>query len=97
MDSSNALYATPLFFSAVLSAFLLLCINLLWTRRRTRRISNAPPGPTPLPLIGNLLQLGINPHESLAELAKIYGPLMAQHCRLFSCAGVQNGDEESDR
>ncbi|KAK9118059.1 hypothetical protein Scep_016152 [Stephania cephalantha] len=72
MDSS---YATPLMFSLFLSAFTLLCFNLLWTRRR-RKVSNATPGPTPLPLIGNLLQLGIKPHESLAELAKTYGPLM---------------------
>ncbi|KAK9106533.1 hypothetical protein Syun_022544 [Stephania yunnanensis] len=45
------------------------------TSERTK-VSNAIPGPTPLPLIGNLLQLGIKPHESLAELAKTYGPLM---------------------
>ncbi|THG18010.1 hypothetical protein TEA_001405 [Camellia sinensis var. sinensis] len=35
-----------------------------------------PPGPTPLPLIGNFLKLGDKPHKSLAELAKIYGPIM---------------------
>ncbi|GAB2211966.1 hypothetical protein Droror1_Dr00025306 [Drosera rotundifolia] len=41
-----------------------------------------PPGPVPLPVIGNLLQLGNifqlgkNPHKSFATLAKSYGPLM---------------------
>ncbi|KAK9115780.1 hypothetical protein Sjap_014727 [Stephania japonica] len=66
---------TLVFFSVFISAFILLCMNLLKTSRR-RKFSNAPPGPTPLPLIGNLLQLGIKPHKSLAEVAKIYGPLM---------------------
>ncbi|KAJ8650116.1 hypothetical protein MRB53_003139 [Persea americana] len=35
-----------------------------------------PPGPVPLPVIGSLLKLGNKPNESLAELAKTYGPLM---------------------
>lgn len=32
--------------------------------------SNLPPGPPPLPLIGNL------PHKSLAKLARTYGPIL---------------------
>ncbi|KAL7101282.1 hypothetical protein ACP275_08G045300 [Erythranthe tilingii] len=35
-----------------------------------------PPGPTPLPLIGNLHLLGDQPHKSLCRLAKTHGPLM---------------------
>lgn len=35
-----------------------------------------PPGPTPYPVIGNLLELGDKPHKSLAKLAKIHGPIM---------------------
>ncbi|KAA8547239.1 hypothetical protein F0562_003897 [Nyssa sinensis] len=35
-----------------------------------------PPGPVPLPVVGNLLKLGDQPHKSLADLAKVHGPIM---------------------
>ncbi|KAI3958473.1 hypothetical protein MKW98_011161 [Papaver atlanticum] len=39
--------------------------------------TSLPPGPIPLPIIGNLFQVWKNPHESLTQLAKVYGPLMS--------------------
>ncbi|GMN71695.1 hypothetical protein TIFTF001_055565, partial [Ficus carica] len=36
-----------------------------------------PPGPNPLPVVGNLFALGDKPHRSLTKLSQIYGPLMS--------------------
>lgn len=51
------------------------------TRRNFRYGGNGqvslPPGPPGLPLVGNMFQLGFNPHRSLAVLSKTYGPIMS--------------------
>lgn len=36
-----------------------------------------PPGPFGFPIIGNILELGPKPHQSLAKLSRKYGPLMS--------------------
>ncbi|KAI3965328.1 hypothetical protein MKW92_013241, partial [Papaver armeniacum] len=49
----------------------------MWTWIAKSSGTNLPPGPVPLPIIGNLFNLGRKPHESLARLSKAYGPLMS--------------------
>uniref|UniRef100_A0A8C9Q4B6 Uncharacterized protein n=1 Tax=Spermophilus dauricus TaxID=99837 RepID=A0A8C9Q4B6_SPEDA len=58
----------------------LSCLILfsLWNRRHAK--GKLPPGPTPLPIIGNILQLDIKDiAKSLSILAKDYGPVFTVH------------------
>ena len=55
------------------------CIGLLKLGLVGRKPGTAslPPGPRPLPIIGNILNLGDKVHLSLANLSKTYGPVMS--------------------
>ncbi|CAN6289368.1 unnamed protein product [Urochloa humidicola] len=45
-------------------------------RRRRHSSARLPPGPRPLPVIGNALDLRGNLHHTLARLARTHGPVM---------------------
>ncbi|XP_010544668.1 PREDICTED: cytochrome P450 76C1-like [Tarenaya hassleriana] len=66
----------------LLACFLIPCLLLfaaaaVKSRRRSIGAAALPPGPPRLPIIGNILNVGKNPHHSLAELSKVYGPVMS--------------------
>ncbi|CAG5928473.1 unnamed protein product [Menidia menidia] len=57
------------------AALLLLCV-LSCSVFRSRQKNGEPPGPTPLPVLGNLLQLDLKrPHNTLLEFSRKYGPV----------------------
>ncbi|KAH6804549.1 hypothetical protein C2S51_032796 [Perilla frutescens var. frutescens] len=63
-------------FVYVVAAVLLILMSFILSSGPRRKL---PPGPYPLPIIGNMLQLGRKPHHSFAQLSKQYGPLMSIH------------------
>ncbi|XP_039137398.1 LOW QUALITY PROTEIN: flavonoid 3'-monooxygenase CYP75B137-like [Dioscorea cayenensis subsp. rotundata] len=56
------------------SIFTIIFIFISNKKKKTNK-APLPPGPTGWPIVGNLLQLGSKPHETLHDLSKIYGPL----------------------
>ncbi|KAL8099207.1 hypothetical protein AgCh_031758 [Apium graveolens] len=56
----------------------LLCLLLafLLQKNRGKAVQKLPPGPYPLPIVGNIYQLGKHPHKSLTNLCRVYGPIM---------------------
>ncbi|KAK7340136.1 hypothetical protein VNO77_20833 [Canavalia gladiata] len=70
MDYSTLL----LLLSTFVCASILIFIHRLFNQNPES--TKLPPGPPPFPIIGNILELGKNPHKALTKLSKIYGPIM---------------------
>ncbi|KAM9346654.1 cytochrome P450 2K1-like [Symphorus nematophorus] len=88
---------------------LLLVLHLVSSSFTTRKTQKEPPGPTPLPLLGNLLQLDLKrPYKTLCELSKKYGSVFTVYFgtnKVVVLAGyktvkealVNNAEEFGDR
>ena len=64
--------ASPTFVASALLLILVSAAVQYWSCSRAK--SKFPPGPTPLPIIGNILDIPRNnPWKTFAEWGKIYG------------------------
>uniref|UniRef100_A0A667YP19 Cytochrome P450 2F5-like n=1 Tax=Myripristis murdjan TaxID=586833 RepID=A0A667YP19_9TELE len=67
------------FSGTLILAGLILALLWLWSMKNRRKYP-LPPGPTGLPLIGNLLQVDKHvPFKSMLKLSEKYGPVMTLH------------------
>ncbi|KAK6123084.1 hypothetical protein DH2020_043171 [Rehmannia glutinosa] len=67
---------TLLIFSTSILGFILYYFLLHRRRLHNKKHPPLPPGPRRWPIVGNLPQLGPKPHQSMAALARVYGPIM---------------------
>uniref|UniRef100_A0A0A9B6X7 Uncharacterized protein n=1 Tax=Arundo donax TaxID=35708 RepID=A0A0A9B6X7_ARUDO len=81
--------------------FYATCVLLLVSSQYLLRLfadsrRSLPPGPRPLPLVGNLLDLGALPHRSLASLAARHGPLMSLRLGAVTTVVASSADVARD-
>lgn len=77
MHYANSSLVSQKMLTAISLAIVLIFIGSLWSQSRRKHGQKLPPGPRPLPIIGNLHMLTTLPHRGLQNLAKKYGPIMS--------------------
>ncbi|PHT34875.1 Geraniol 8-hydroxylase [Capsicum baccatum] len=65
------------YYTLVFGSILALALLYILAKLSSKGTKKLAPGPSPWPIIGNIHLLGAKPNVSLANLAKIYGPIMS--------------------
>ncbi|XP_056419960.1 cytochrome P450 2C14-like [Hyla sarda] len=66
--------------TVLLAIMVILFLAKAFMNQKYGNYKNFPPGPTPLPIIGNILTIDLsNPHKTFMELSKTYGPVFSVH------------------
>ncbi|CAO2827609.1 unnamed protein product [Amaranthus hypochondriacus] len=63
----------------IIVSILLVSLSILfknYASNSSKQSYKLPPGPKPMPIFGNIFDLGEKPHRTFADLAKTYGPLI---------------------
>ncbi|XP_071999893.1 cytochrome P450 2K1-like [Engystomops pustulosus] len=93
----------------ILAIAIILILAVVFKKNQLDRYKNFPPGPKPLPILGNALQLDLSkPHKALLEMSKKYGTVFSVQLgfdKLVVLCGyetikdalVNHADEFSDR
>ncbi|XP_069584414.1 cytochrome P450 2K4-like isoform X1 [Ranitomeya imitator] len=64
--------------TVLLSVVVILFLATVFKNRKQGNYKNFPPGPKPLPIIGNVLMMDTGkPHNTFMQLAKEYGPVFS--------------------
>ncbi|XP_056419965.1 cytochrome P450 2K6-like [Hyla sarda] len=64
--------------AVLLAIVVILFLAKAFMNQKYGNYKNFPPGPTPLPIIGNLLTINLSkPHKTFMELSKTYGPVFS--------------------
>ncbi|KAK3154153.1 hypothetical protein QOZ80_2BG0186940 [Eleusine coracana subsp. coracana] len=82
---------------AVAVSFVVILISVHAFQLLSNARRRLPPGPLPLPLVGNLLHIGRGcPHRTLARLAERYGSLMSVRLGVVQAVVVSSADVASE-
>jgi cytochrome P450 len=74
------------------ATFAIVLLYYLTNLRRPSGNGRLPPGPRPLPVIGNLLDLRGNLHHTLAQLARVHGPVMRLKLGMTTAVVISSRD-----
>ncbi|XP_075056908.1 uncharacterized protein LOC142143093 [Mixophyes fleayi] len=65
-------------FTIILSAVVILFLAYIFNNRKQHNYKNFPPGPKPLPIIGNIHMIDMSkPHKTFIEMSKKYGSVFS--------------------